>query len=124
MKKCDYCGKQISYSEQYCSGECESNALKYYRLESKHKGIFGAINIICIVSIVFACFAGLIVSPKIGGAAVSACLAVLGITVIALPMATLNLIKKLKIKKAVLITRIFGAFLVALGILVLVIYVL
>lgn len=30
MKKCEFCGKQISYFDQYCDDECHIKANKFY----------------------------------------------------------------------------------------------
>ena len=48
MKKCDYCAKEISYFEQYCSEECHGNANKYYETTEKYGKLFSIINMICV----------------------------------------------------------------------------
>ena len=47
LKKCDYCAKEISYFEQYCSEECHGNANKYYETTEKYGKLFSIINMIC-----------------------------------------------------------------------------
>ncbi len=121
MKKCDYCGKQISYSEQYCCDECSQKALKYYHFERKYKNIFGFFNIICAISVMAACFLSLLLSAKIGYIVSGAALTLLGAAVVAFPMPTLNQIKKQKIQKAVFSTRIIGGIISFSGICLLIV---
>ena len=35
MKKCEFCGKEISYFDMYCQDECQENANKFYDLRDK-----------------------------------------------------------------------------------------
>lgn len=56
MKKCDYCAKEISYFEQYCSEECHSNANKYYETTEKYGKLFSIINMICFFGITIGIF--------------------------------------------------------------------
>ena len=51
LKKCDYCAKEISYFEQYCSEECHGNANKYYETTEKYGKLFSIINMICFFGI-------------------------------------------------------------------------
>ena len=51
MKKCEYCAKEISYHEQYCSDECHINANKYYEKAEKFARPFYIISTICVIAI-------------------------------------------------------------------------
>lgn len=120
MKKCDYCGKEISYMEQYCDESCQKNALKYYEMQEKYTKIFSIINSVC----VFAIPVGLFIFSfrnDVGFSLMSFALAILGITVMILPFPVENMISSMKIKKAIKITRIIGAVLLLLGIVLIVI---
>ena len=116
MKRCDYCGKEISYHLQYCCDECSENALNFYKNEKRFKNIFGFINVISIVSLMIACFIALLFSAKIALITAGIALLVMGIGVFSFPMPTLNQLKKQKIKKAIFSTRIIGIILAVLGI--------
>ncbi len=120
MKKCDYCGKEISNFEQYCCDLCEQNALRYYQNEKKFRNIFGFFNVLCIVSIMIFCFVALLFSARIAMIGAGICLAVLGAAVAVFPMPTLNQISRFKIKKAVFTTRIAGAIMSVAGCLLLI----
>ena len=97
LKKCDYCAKEISYFEQYCSEECHGNANKYYETTEKYGKLFSIINMICFF-----------------GITVASC-DILGIMLILLPFPTENMISKYKLKKATKITRIIGLAVIGLG---------
>ena len=47
MKKCEYCAKEISYFDQYCSDECEQECLHHYALNERFSKLFLVINTIC-----------------------------------------------------------------------------
>ena len=51
MKKCEYCAKEISYHEQYCSIDCHAEANKYYEKCEKFGKLFSIINGICVFGI-------------------------------------------------------------------------
>lgn len=85
MKKCDYCAKEISYFEQYCSEECHGNANKYYETTEKYGKLFSIINMICFFGIPIGIFlfaflrtAGMIIT-------VASC-DILGVMLILLPV--------------------------------------
>ncbi len=115
MKKCDYCGKEISNFEMYCCDMCEQKALKYYKNEKKYRNVFGFFDVICIVSILIFCFTALLFSAKVALTGSGVSLVVLGLAVAVFPMPTLNQISRFKIKKAVFTTRLCGLILIALG---------
>ncbi|MCR5636304.1 MAG: hypothetical protein K6F76_03880 [Clostridiales bacterium] len=115
MKKCDYCGKEISNFEMYCCDMCEQKALKYYKNEKKFRNIFGFFDVVCIVSILIFCFAALLFSAKVALIGSGVSLVVLGLAVAVFPMPTLNQISRFKIKKAVFTTRLCGFILIGFG---------
>ncbi len=115
MKRCDYCAKEISYFEQYCDVDCHANANKFYEMREKYEKIFSPVNAVCVFGIPIGLFmftflhiAGIIVT--------TASFMILGIMLILLPFPTDDMISKFKIKKAMKITRIIGASVIALGI--------
>lgn len=115
MKKCEYCAKEISYHQQYCDEECQRKALDFYSLREKFTAVFSVINLICI----FAIPIGLVVfsfARRIGFSMVAFAVAILGVTVTLLPFPTENMLKDMKIKRAVQVTRIVGIVLLAVGI--------
>ena len=117
MKKCGFCGKEITYHQQYCCDECQINANKYYEKSEKFAKAFYVISMICLIGIPVGLF--LLSFIKLPGAIIaSASCIVLGILVILVPMPTEGMIKKNKIQKAVFRTRIFGWCVIALGILI------
>lgn len=117
MKKCDYCAKEITYFEQYCSDECQRRANKYYETSEKYGKLFSVINVIC----VFGIPVGLFLFPfskTVGTVLASVCCVVLGIMLLFLPFPTEGMISKLKLQKSMKITRIIGASVIALGFLI------
>lgn len=117
MKKCDYCAKEITYFEQYCSDECQRRANKYYETSEKYGKLFSVINVIC----VFGIPVGLFLFPfskSVGTVLASVCCVVLGIMLLFLPFPTEGMISKLKLQKSIKITRIIGASVIALGFLI------
>ena len=115
MKKCEYCGKEITYFEQYCNDDCQRNANSFYEMREKYTGIFSIINGICVFGIPI----GIFMFPFVEsiGLAISAISAiVLGLTIIALPFPTESMIDKRKIQKAIKLTKIFGLILVLCGV--------
>ncbi|MEE0963694.1 MAG: hypothetical protein U0L73_05695 [Ruminococcus bromii] len=117
MKKCDYCAKEITYFEQYCSDECQRRANKYYETSEKYGKLFSVINVIC----VFGIPVGLFLFPfskSVGTVLASVCCVVLGIMLLFLPFPTEGMISKLKLQKSMKITRIIGASVIVLGFLI------
>ena len=51
MKKCEYCGKEISYHEMYCSDECHTETNKFYDLRDKFQKFYSVINGIFVIAI-------------------------------------------------------------------------
>jgi predicted nucleic acid-binding Zn ribbon protein/uncharacterized protein YjeT (DUF2065 family) len=115
MKKCDYCGKEISYMEQYCDENCHRNALKYYELHEKFSKLFSFINIVCIFGIPVGLFI-LSFAPDVGFSLLSFSVAIEGLIIVLLPFPVENMITSMKIKKAINVTRLIGAAFLILGI--------
>ena len=115
MKKCDYCGKEISYFDQYCCDDCHRNANNFYEFREKFTKIFSITNIVGVFCIPVGIFL-FAFSNAIGASLVAFSLTLLGIIVTLLPFPAENMITKNKIKKAVKQTRIIGIVLLILGI--------
>lgn len=117
MKKCEFCGKQISYFDQYCDDECHMKANKFYEKSERFSKVFSIINGICVFGIPVGLFL-ISFSRSVGlTVALTSCI-ILGIMLIILPFPTENMISKFKIQKAVKITRIIGCAVIFLGLLI------
>lgn len=115
MKKCEYCGKEISYFEQYCDDDCHYQANKFYEMNEKYGKLFALINGVCVFGIPIGIFI-FSFSGTIGiTVAVASCF-ILGILMILLPFPTDGMISKHKIKEAVKRTRIFGLVIIGFGV--------
>ncbi len=117
MKKCDYCAKEISYFEQYCSDDCQEKANRYYEISEKFGKLFAVINFICVFGIPIGIF--LFSFSKIVGTVIaSVCCFIIGLTLIILPFPAESMISKYKLQKAQKITRIIGLCLIVFGALI------
>ena len=117
MKKCEFCGKQISYFDQYCDDECRMKANKFYEKSERFSKVFSIINGICVFGIPVGLFL-ISFSRSVGLTVALASCIILGIMLIILPFPTENMISKFKIQKAVKITRIIGCAVIFLGLLI------
>ena len=117
MKKCEFCGKQISYFDQYCDDECHIKANKFYEKSERFSKVFSIINGICVFGIPVGLFL-ISFSRNVGLTVALASCIILGIMLIILPFPTENMISKFKIQKAVKITRIIGCAVIFLGLLI------
>lgn len=117
MKKCEFCGKQISYFDQYCNDECHIKANKFYEKSERFSKVFSIINGICVFGIPVGLFL-ISFSRSVGLTVALASCIILGIMLIILPFPTENMISKFKIQKAVKITRIIGCAVIFLGLLI------
>nr|WP_294369358.1 hypothetical protein [uncultured Ruminococcus sp.] len=117
MKKCEFCGKQISYFDQYCDDECHIMANKFYEKSERFSKVFSIINGICVFGIPVGLFL-ISFSRSVGLTVALASCIILGIMLIILPFPTENMISKFKIQKAVKITRIIGCAVIFLGLLI------
>lgn len=114
MKKCNYCGKEVSYQDFYCSDECQNNANKFYDMQEKISTIMGIFNGVCVMSIgiglfVFSFF------KEVGAYMVSVPLLILGLLFLLFPMPADVMIEKYKIQKSVKLTKLIAIILLALG---------
>ena len=97
MKKCEFCGKQISYFDQYCDDECHIKANKFYEKGERFGKLFAVINMICVFGIPIGLFM-LSFAREVGlTVALASCV----------------------ILKAVKITRMIGGAVIFLGVLIL-----
>lgn len=117
MKKCEFCGKQISYFDQYCNDECHIKANKFYEKTERFGKLFSVINAICVFGIPIGLF--IMSLARVPGLTIAlASCVILGIMLIILPFPTESMISKFKIQKAVKITRIVGGAVIVLGLLI------
>lgn len=115
MKKCEYCGKEISYHDMHCCDECEKICNSYYAKRTNLQKLLSAFNIIgtCLIAV------GIFVFPMqnfVGALMMAAGGLFVGLITLLLPTPTDNMIKKNKLKKAIKIVRILGIVLVCFGI--------
>ena len=115
MKKCDYCGKEITYMEQYCCDRCQKKAIQFYERIEKFQKVFSIVNAVCVMAIPVGFFLYSMVKD-VGFGMVAFAVTMLGITISLLPFPVENMINSLKIRKAEFITRMIGFVLLALGI--------
>ena len=120
MKKCEYCGKEISYHEMYCSDECQTETNKYYDLRDRFQKFYAVINGIFVIAIGICIF--LYSFLRDIGAIGGACsLLILGVMYFFLPFPPDVMIHKYQLKKSVKISingspilRLFGIILLPL----------
>ena len=121
MKQCAYCAKEISYHELYCSDECQIGANRFYDMREKFQKFFAVINGVFVLGIGICLFLYSLV-PAAGAIGIASCLIILGVTYLFIPLPVDTMIEKFKLKKAIFITRIIAAVLLALGFLTLALY--
>lgn len=115
MKKCDYCGKEITYFEQYCSDECHSKANKFYETEEKYTKLFSVLCAICVLGVGIGIF--MFAFLKILGTVIVVSASfILAILLFFLPFPTENMISKFKIEKSVKYVRIISYIVFGFGI--------
>ncbi len=119
MKKCEYCGKEISYMEQYCCESCEKKAVDFYYMREKNTKIFSLVNGVCVMAIPIGIFASTLYA-SLGHIVIIAALLILGVTDTLLPFPVDNMISSMKLKKAILVTRLIGLAILLAGIVFLV----
>lgn len=115
MKQCEYCGKNISYHDQYCSDECQIAANQYYGKTEKFAKPFMIVNTVCVFGIPIGIFL-MSIQRMIGASVAAACCVILGIMLLIFPFATDGMIRKFKIGMATRVTRIVGICTIVLGI--------
>lgn len=114
MKKCEYCGKEISYFEMYCQDECQENACKFYDLRDKFGKMFAFFDAIFVFMIPIGVFIGSLIGTM-GDLMIIIGFIGLGIMLLLLPFATESMIRKHQIKKAKFMCRIFALVLIVIG---------
>lgn len=121
MKKCEYCAREISYHEMYCSDECQNGANRFFDLRDKFQKLYMVVNGIFVIAIGICIFLYSFLRDvgAIGGAA---SLLILGVMYFFLPFPPDVMIHKYKLKKAIFITKIIAAVIFFLGLLVLIFY--
>lgn len=114
MKKCNFCAKEISYHEMFCSKDCEASYNKYFAKRAKLQKLLSTSNILgtCLIAVsIFVIplqnFVGLLMMA-IGGFAV-------GLVTLLLPTPTDNMVKKHKLQKAINIVKVLGIILIVFG---------
>lgn len=117
MKKCEYCAKEITYFEQYCSEDCEGKANEYYKLVENKTKLFGTINIICFIVLCIAFFWSVFQS-SIGIYILGGVLMVMGLLYFLLPFGPENIKDKLKIQKMVKFVKILGISFIVIGLVI------
>lgn len=115
MKKCEYCAKEISYHEMYCSDECQNGANKFYDMRDSVTKAIAIFNGICVMSIGIGIFIFSMVR-NIGAYMISIPMVILGLLFLFFPIPADVMIQKMKIKKAIDVTRIIAVVLLVLGI--------
>ncbi len=118
VKKCRYCGKEITLDKMYCCDECQKEADTFFEYREKTQSGFSKINGIFVlgigVSILLYAF-----SRTVGAVGGSICLMILGLLYAFFPFPAEVMIEKYKLKKAIFLTKVIAAVLFALGVLVL-----
>lgn len=121
MKKCDFCAKEISYHEMFCSDECQDKTNQFYEMREKYQKPFAVINGIFVL-IIGICIFLYSFTRGIGAIGGASALLILGVMYFFLPFPPDVMIHKYKLKKSILITKIIAGILFFLGILVLILY--
>ena len=121
MKKCEFCAREISYHEMYCSDECQNGANKYYELREKFQKPYAAVNGVFVIAVGICIFLYSFMRD-VGAIGGGSALVILGIMYFLLPFAPDVMIQKYKLKKSIFITKIIAAVIFALGCTVLILY--
>lgn len=115
MKKCEYCAKEISYHEMYCSDNCENDAKAFYKMRDSITKAMSIINGVGVMSIGVGIFVFSFIR-EVGAFMVALPLLILGMLYLLFPVPADVMIEKNKIKKAVKTTKIIAIILLVLGI--------
>ena len=119
MKQCEYCAREIDYSKQYCCDECEKNAKIFFNKEKRSEKIVSAVNCIAFLGIMVSVIIAIAFMPKLGALCCAAFLFIIGIIFAIFPFAPESITKKYKIKKAVVLMRIFALLFVIASVILL-----
>ncbi len=116
MKSCEYCNKEITYHEQYCSKECEEKTVEYYNMISDHTKKFN--NILKILLLLFAIsLFWILFQANVGFIVFFVTLFLTGIFYNILPFPTMWMIEKKKIEKSIKITKLIGRTFISISLL-------
>ncbi len=115
MKKCEFCGKEISYFDQYCNNNCESSTKAFYKKRNRRAKLSSTLTVIALAGFGISAFMFLF-GIKWASMMISACITLFGILLIIFPYATDYMIKKYTVKKSVVIMKRAGIVILALGI--------
>lgn len=99
----------------YCCDECQTNTNKFYEVRDKISKLIGVINGISILSIGIGLFVFSMIR-EVGAYMVAIPTVILGILFLLFPIPADVMIQKLKLKKAIKITRIIAGVVLVLGI--------
>ena len=99
----------------YCCDECQTNTNKFYEVRDKISKLIGVINGISVLSIGIGLFIFSMIR-EVGAYMVAIPTVILGILFLLFPIPADVMIQKLKLKKAIKITRIIAGIVLVLGI--------
>lgn len=115
MKTCEYCAKEISYHEMFCSESCEKEHEEYFRKRGKFQKLISIINIVGTFAIGLGIFLYAL-QNLVGAVMITYGTLSIGILTAIIPAPLDNMVKQYKLKKALKFTRYFGFILIAIGI--------
>lgn len=115
MKQCEYCAKEISYYEQYCSKGCEERAGKYYRLTRNRRKLFSFINFTGLLALTVGLFWTLF-QAQVGAYIAGTALVFLGLLYFFFPFGTPEMLQKHKIQKTIKMVKLLGIAAAAIGV--------
>lgn len=114
MKQCEYCAKEISYHEMYCSSECEKKHKNFYQMRNKFSKLFSVINGIFVL-LIGICIFGYSFLPEFGIWGAVGSLTILGVMYLFLPFPPEAMIHKYKLGKSIRLSRIIATILLILA---------
>lgn len=120
MKKCEYCAKEISYSQQYCNSSCEGKALNYFQKVNGMRRIFSVLNILIFLLMFVGAFMLILSSTAHGALILGIGGALMGILYMLFPFGTPEQLKKYKIEKMLKINRTIALGALIAGIILLI----
>ena len=115
MKKCEFCGKEISYFDQYCNETCEIDAKHFYSYRLKSSKVFSAVSILLMLGVAIGGFMFLF-GISFATIIMFASIALLGALLIIFPFGTEGMLKKHGIKHGCLLIKKIGAVICVLGV--------
>lgn len=118
MKKCEYCAKEISYYDQYCSEACEEKAKQYYDLTRNKRKLFSFFNFTGLLALIIGLF-WMLFQAQVGAYIAGAALLIVGILFFLFPFGTPEMLQKFKIEKMTKIVKIIGILATVIGLILL-----